>query len=96
VAGIFSRSGPESLEKIRGAHLRKDWNGLAKATHHFKSTCSGIGAQRMAEICKSIERAAAEPDLRGEIEGLLGRAEQEFLVARQSLGRILAAGKGNG
>ncbi len=74
----------ESAEKletaIRLAVDQRDPAALATAAHELKGASATVGAARMAEICKQMERSGRQ--------GSFGSAEQRLLELRRELDRV--------
>jgi HPt (histidine-containing phosphotransfer) domain-containing protein len=72
VLDMFMNQAPLSMEEIRQQFEKGDFTGMWKAAHKLKGTCLNIGAARLAEVCKEIERKGRNL----EIGGLLGLTMQ--------------------
>ena len=72
VLDMFMNQAPLSMEEIRQHFEKGDFTGMWKAAHKLKGTCLNIGAARLAEVCKEIERKGRNL----EIGGLLGLTMQ--------------------
>ena len=53
---LFHKGTPEMLEKIRHSIHQNDLQAASKAAHALRSSCTSLGALRMAELCWRIER----------------------------------------
>ena len=61
-----------------------DGDGIRRAAHSFKGSCSNLGALRLASLCAAVERKALE----GSLESLpsdVNDIEQEFSMIKQML-----------
>ena len=68
---------PPQLDAMRNAASQRDWSGVARCAHTLKSSSSQIGAQRLADICGVLERAARNGEVESFSEMLL-RISQEY------------------
>ena len=54
---VFDRSRDQGLEKLSGAVLKSDFDGIISTAHSFKGAAAKIGAPKLVEICKKLEAA---------------------------------------
>lgn len=84
VAGLFMRTTPELLEKLKGAIEAGDAGAVAKYAHMLKGSSSNLGAFRLSEKSHRLEQNAlsGEPDF--------GESFQEISTDYAGLRAILA------
>lgn len=56
VLDMFMRQAPDDIDLIRNALDAGDFSTLWKAAHKLKGTCLNIGALRLANVCRDIEK----------------------------------------
>ncbi|HEX4243850.1 MAG TPA: response regulator [Steroidobacteraceae bacterium] len=74
VIGLYASNSTGLADALRTSALSGDANGLMRAAHALKSSSANVGAVALAELCRSIEAAAAE----GRID-LAGMLVERFL-----------------
>jgi len=80
----FRRSAARSSSEIMRALLDDDAGAAADAAHMLKSGARSIGAQRLCDVCASIEEVAG----RGEVDALPG-LRPRFKIEMDALDRFL-------
>lgn len=66
----------------------KDADGIRRAAHSFKGSCSNLGASRLASLCSALERNA----LQGNFETLdveINAIRDEFALVKKLLEEFL-------
>jgi CheY-like chemotaxis protein len=71
VLGLYSSSSASLVDALRAAAEAQDAEGLRQAAHALKSSSANIGALAFADLCKTLELAAAQGRL-DEVTLLLG------------------------
>jgi signal transduction histidine kinase/DNA-binding response OmpR family regulator len=84
VVGLYSSSSLALAEALRAAAEQKDGESVRQAAHALKSSSANVGALAFAELCKSIEQAAAEGRV-GEVSGLVDTVVSEHQKVLQAL-----------
>jgi len=78
VVRAWLRDAPSRILEARGALESGDGNAAHRAVHSLKSASATVGAARLAERCRTAERAFAAglllPDLLDDIEAEHGTA----------------------
>ncbi|MFI0400583.1 MAG: Hpt domain-containing protein [Thiolinea sp.] len=70
---IFTSTTPELLVEIQQAATKDDLPGMAQAAHKLKGSCVSLGAEKMADLCKTLQdkgEANDEVDVQGYIAEL--------------------------
>ena len=52
---IFASTTPELLGEIHQAAAKHDLHSMAQAAHKLKGSCVSLGAEQMADLCKTIQ-----------------------------------------
>jgi HPt (histidine-containing phosphotransfer) domain-containing protein len=91
VVGIYLEDAPQLLSRVRAAIADTNSEALRQAAHAMKSSSANVGAVRLAELCKRLERLGREGDSRA-AAGLLTAVEEAFTAACGALAS--SAGKG--
>ncbi len=74
---MFMKQAPENISDIIQCFDRGDFTGLWKAAHKLKGTCLNIGAERLAGICREIERKGKNLETNG-LQGLCMQLEIDY------------------
>jgi HPt (histidine-containing phosphotransfer) domain-containing protein len=88
VIGMYLKTAPELLTKLRTATVEKDSKAVQQAAHSLKSSSANLGAMAMAEMCRALEAAARAggcPESCEDIEAL----ETEFHQVKIELETLL-------
>jgi histidine phosphotransfer protein HptB len=83
VAGEFERDATIQLASTRAALLANDGPGLDRCAHTFKGASANLGAQRLAQLCGTLQTCARNDDFEA-------AAEADASIATE-LDRVLAA-----
>nr|MBP7323686.1 response regulator [Deltaproteobacteria bacterium] len=75
---------PKLLEALRTAALQRDANELRNSAHSLKSSSANIGALKLAELCREIERQAKDNTFTA-ISEHVDQVIQEYERARTEL-----------
>ena len=62
VVQIYYTSGIEKKKEIQGFYENRDWKNYSILVHAVKSTSLGIGAARLSDMAKELERAGKSAD----------------------------------
>ncbi|MCM1045665.1 MAG: ATP-binding protein [Candidatus Gastranaerophilales bacterium] len=57
---LYDQSGSETLEKMDGLYLDRDWKNYVILVHAVKSSMQSIGAERLSEMAKNLEMSGKE------------------------------------
>jgi CheY-like chemotaxis protein len=90
VIGIYLDSAQEIKDRLIAAIANVDRTVVRETAHALKSSSSNVGATRLAELCKRLERMAREDDLSG-AESLQKDLEDEYPRVVEALQSELAA-----
>ncbi|MFZ1385950.1 MAG: Hpt domain-containing protein [Thiolinea sp.] len=52
---IFASTTPELLVEIQQTATNNDLHGMAQAAHKLKGSCVSLGAEKMADLCKTLQ-----------------------------------------
>ena len=63
--GLFSSTTPPLLTEIRQHATQGEWQAMAQAAHKLKGSCVSLGAEPMANICKSLQHKGEANDSSG-------------------------------
>ncbi len=77
VLDMFMRQAPECIDEIRAALEAGDFNAMWKAAHKLKGTSLNIGALRLSEICREIEKKGRNLETAG-LFGLSLQLETDY------------------
>lgn len=77
----FLSDSDERLRMLRQAQASADATAMRMAAHSFKGSCSNMGAQLLAGLCKQLEELARREQL-GAVAPLLEHIEREFAIVR--------------
>ena len=62
---LFSSTTPPLLTEIRQHATQGEWQSMAQAAHKLKGSCVSLGAEPMANICKSLQHKGEANDSSG-------------------------------
>lgn len=62
---LFSSTTPPLLTEIRQHATQGEWQAMAQAAHKLKGSCVSLGAEPMANICKSLQHKGEANDSNG-------------------------------
>ena len=62
LVNLFASTTPPLLDTIRDHAINGDLTAMAQAAHKLKGSCVGLGAQQMAEICKTLQHKGEAGD----------------------------------
>ena len=71
---LFVEHAPKALDTVDEARRHKDPDGIAAAAHAIKSMSLNIGARRVGNAAASVERAAREGTIDGDLIVVLSQA----------------------
>ncbi|MBL7924512.1 MAG: PAS domain S-box protein [Bacteroidia bacterium] len=77
VLEMFMKQAPENIEEIKQGLDRGDLTAMWKAAHKLKGTCLNIGAARLSEVCRDIERKGRNLEIAG-LHGLCMQLENDY------------------
>ena len=81
---LYSSSSLALADALRTAALLKDAESVRQAAHALKSSSANVGALAFAELCKTIELAAAEGRL-DDVSALVSSVVPEHQKVLQAL-----------
>lgn len=89
VIAIFLKEGPAKIVSIRKLISENNLEMAGKQAHHFKSSCNGVGALTLANLCQEIEinckNGKSDP-----LNGLMMRLENDLNLVNSELNQIIA------
>lgn len=59
---MFSTTTPTLLAEIQQTAANGDLQAMAQAAHNLKGSCSSLGAEQMADICKDLQHKGETND----------------------------------
>ena len=62
---LFSSTTPPLLTEIRQHATQGEWQAMAQAAQKLKGSCVSLGAEPMANICKSLQHKGEANDSSG-------------------------------
>src|SRR5262245_5528935 len=86
VMRLYLDSVPPLIGELRRAGAAGDLAALRNAAHSLKSSSANVGATRLAEMCKAVERAAQAGHLGDDLPSA-DDIEDEFEALRPALER---------
>lgn len=86
VMRLYLDSVPPLIAELRRAGAGGDLAAVRNAAHSLKSSSANVGATRLAEMCKAVERAAQAGQLGEDLPGA-DDIEDEFEALRPTLER---------
>ena len=89
ILGIYFKTAPDALLRIKKFHAESDLALLSREAHSFKSTCGSIGAQIMADLCLQLERPQGGPQSFEDREKVITRLVSEYGLVEVELNNIL-------
>ncbi len=85
---LFLARTPELLEEIKKTLAEEDTERLHRAAHSLKSNAAMMGAVKLAEVARTLEKAAAEGNL-NQAPSLIQKLEEEFSRVRPIFEELL-------
>jgi PAS domain S-box-containing protein len=89
LADEFFRDAPSLVDNLEGTSARGDHAMLAHTAHVLGQRSEFVGAQKLAEMCQGIERAARAGDGEG-LHGNVAAVRQEFEAVRLAMSSVRA------
>ncbi|MDE2491092.1 MAG: Hpt domain-containing protein [Elusimicrobia bacterium] len=83
LVATYVGDGKRHLDAMRRALAVRDAEAWRLEAHSMKGASASVGAERLAELCRSAESAPVVPD--GAAEALLREAHEEFARVRAAL-----------
>ena len=77
MVALFIKGAEESLRNIQQAYQAQNWQAIQDATHKVAPSCRHIGAIKMLELVKDIEKIAGNGSDKGNIGLLISQLETE-------------------
>lgn len=87
ISDIFEEETPKRLQLISDLAQELKLVDVAKTAHHLKSSCNGIGAIVMAQICDDLEVKAPTSNL-AQLEEQIDSLKSVFLATLEELAEI--------
>jgi PAS domain S-box-containing protein len=84
ILDMFMKQAPQNINEIREALERGDFNTLWKSAHKLKGTCLNIGASRLGDLCRSIEKKGKGLEISG-LQSLCMQLEPAYQVTVKEL-----------
>jgi HPt (histidine-containing phosphotransfer) domain-containing protein len=86
---LFMTQSTKQLDRLEGAVATGDATAVTEVAHNLRGSSGNLGAQRMAELCRQVERAAQRSDVSGAAP-LVPRLQTEFARVRAALSAQLS------
>ncbi|MBF0231514.1 MAG: response regulator [Desulfamplus sp.] len=81
---LFLEQVPQSLKELHQYREENNARLFGEAAHFLKGSCMGMGAEKMAAICKVLQRKGEEQNLQS-TEEMLSRLEEVFEETKNQL-----------
>lgn len=81
----------ERIESLKAALNEGKAEAFAKTAHSFKGSCINIGAPRLGQLCREVEKAGRDERL-SDILPVLDAIEAEFQRVTEGLHTLIARG----
>lgn len=78
---LFCSSTPNLIAQIESAWDIKDWAALARTVHELKGQCSMVQANKLAALCKELERIIKSQE-QAAVENLLKKLRDSYEKAK--------------
>jgi HPt (histidine-containing phosphotransfer) domain-containing protein len=85
---MFLQDAPQKLEAITTGLAALDFEKVEHAAHSLKGSSGNLGAQRVQDLCETIQIAGRNKD-RAKIEGAARSLLVDFEQARKALQELL-------
>ena len=72
------------IAALNSAAEVKDADGIRRAAHSFKGSCSNLGASRLASLCSALERNALQENF-ASLDADITEIQEEFIVVKKLL-----------
>ena len=89
LVNLYARDSADSLNVIRQAVRTRAPEDLKEALHKLIGTSSNIGAQRVAELCRTLEGRTDSTNV-DQVDELMVELETELTVANRTLAASIA------
>jgi HPt (histidine-containing phosphotransfer) domain-containing protein len=90
VVRLYFESALELLGKLRAGMAANDQESVRGAAHSLKSSSANLGANRLADLCQQLERAARAENPGADVPGI-EEVEAEYELVRAALAKELGA-----
>jgi two-component system, sensor histidine kinase len=87
---IFNTTAPKTFKEMRGLLAKKDFDGLNRIGHAFKSTCANVGAVKMRGLAGRLE-TVKPTDQDDEARKLIDALELEYKNVAEELKKYVNA-----
>ncbi|ABM05016.1 Hpt sensor hybrid histidine kinase [Psychromonas ingrahamii 37] len=87
IVDAYLEKSPADIEQLNQGLARSDPEALRKAAHSFKSSSYNLGAHKLAELCKTLEKRVRDKDLE-EAASLCVSIDGEYQRVRMALIKI--------
>lgn len=87
VLEMFAKQAPSCIEEMRTGLSSGDYTTMWKSAHKLKGTCLNIGAKKVAEVCKEIERKGRNLEVAG-LQGLIMQLEVDYTGTYKELSSL--------
>lgn len=85
----YLKDSRERIDSLKASMKARDPDAFAKTAHSFKGSCINIGAPRLGELCRDVEKAGLEERL-NDATPVLDAIEAEFQRVSQALQALMA------
>ena len=90
VIQIYLDSTPALIEQLRTAIRNSDHDAIRAAAHSLKSSSANLGANTLANLCRSVEMAARDGSMGPDVPAI-NVVEHEYAAVRHALEAELEA-----
>ena len=84
VVQLYVESAPRLIAELRRAQASGQLDAVRNAAHSLKSSSANLGANRLAQMCQAVERAARAGTLHADLPGP-DAIEREFIAVHRAL-----------
>jgi signal transduction histidine kinase/CheY-like chemotaxis protein/HPt (histidine-containing phosphotransfer) domain-containing protein len=87
IIDAYLEKSPADIEQLNQGLAHSDLDALRKAAHSFKSSSYNLGAHKLAELCKTLEKTVRDKDLE-QAGSLCVSIDGEYQRVREALIKI--------
>jgi HPt (histidine-containing phosphotransfer) domain-containing protein len=90
---IFINTTRQEMSAMSEGLAKKDWKRVSDGAHKIVPPCRHVGAMKLHDLLKNIERKARDEKETEKIEGLINEAKEEAEKVIAELEKVLAEQK---
>lgn len=77
------------IAALRSAARLSEADGIRRAAHSFKGSCSNLGATRLAGLCSALERHSLQESVVS-VDEDINNIEEEFMIVKKMLQKFVS------